>query len=679
MRLRPETPRVALSLALMLVPIAAGAAASGARLLAAFPFAESRGERVRDAVHRLEGRVVGGASWTDGVAGSALQLNGHNSVRVPADSLVSPSDAVSVSVWMRGRSESFRWVEGYRGIKGPSFQVCGDTLYLAGNSFVPAESDRNAANFRHWSLASGASDVFTGTADLSLDRWEYRQRTRLPLSGLEPKLQVVGARIYYLYFGKDARGAHQIWAAHSNIDGSGWEAIPVTSESPGYRVEQVDNLQVVDGRIYFSFPKLDSHGQWQMWTARLDPRVPKLEAIQRTQDHGWLASLQVVDRQIYYLFMKAPIGGQHFETGNWLERPIELFVAVSAIDGSNWRVLRRLPAADSWSNLTGWGAFKVHKDAMYLSYSTAGRLHTARMNLDGTGWSARVRTVGKGHASALRGGIQIIGDQIYYAYGVVKPDRHAPSQAGFALPTQSADSGADSLVPQYEIWTATSHLDGTGWMAARRSASPPMPPYAYSYKALRVVGARLYLGTTRINGSEDPVPQEVLGVGGSNLVNKGDAFGIGLTEQGEVRGFINAGEDYLYRGEAPSDTGGAVADAKLSSNELNFWHNVVMTYDRQTLKVYVDGALRASTPYTGAIRGNPFPTVIGDGFQGAITDVKIFGSALSAQEVGALYAEVVGADRRSAPATTPATPKPASPSMRPPGVAGGAPRAERRT
>ena len=48
-----------------------------------------------------------------------------------------------------------------------------------------------------------------------------------------------------------------------------------------------------------------------------------------------------------------------------------------------------------------------------------------------------------------------------------------------------------------------------------------------------------------------------LGSSGSNIMNRGDAYGLGLTKWNEAQAFINAGEDYLFRGEAPEDSAGA--------------------------------------------------------------------------------------------------------------------------
>lgn len=77
----------------------------------------------------------------------------------------------------------------------------------------------------------------------------------------------------------------------------------------------------------------------------------------------------------------------------------------------------------------------------------------------------------------------------------------------------------------------------------------------------------------------------------------------------------------------------------------NQWYHVFGTYDGSTIRIYVNGVLRASGSYAGSISSNTFPLYIGENSQqrsrywtGDIDEVKIFGSALSATEIAAGYA-----------------------------------------
>ncbi|MBN2133714.1 MAG: PASTA domain-containing protein [Sedimentisphaerales bacterium] len=78
---------------------------------------------------------------------------------------------------------------------------------------------------------------------------------------------------------------------------------------------------------------------------------------------------------------------------------------------------------------------------------------------------------------------------------------------------------------------------------------------------------------------------------------------------------------------------------------LGQWHHVVGTYDGSTIRLYVDGVLDATLPYTGGIDANTQPVFIGENsemrgrtWQGLIDDVRVYNRVLYADEVAALAA-----------------------------------------
>ena len=85
----------------------------------------------------------------------------------------------------------------------------------------------------------------------------------------------------------------------------------------------------------------------------------------------------------------------------------------------------------------------------------------------------------------------------------------------------------------------------------------------------------------------------------------------------------------------------------------NTWHHVVMTYDGSSLAFYLDGAvvgiqrrdsgniLTRNTPLT---IGQAGPGTVNEYFHGFIDDIRIYGRALSADEVGMLHREGLDAD-----------------------------------
>ncbi|UCG48833.1 MAG: LamG domain-containing protein, partial [Phycisphaerales bacterium] len=85
------------------------------------------------------------------------------------------------------------------------------------------------------------------------------------------------------------------------------------------------------------------------------------------------------------------------------------------------------------------------------------------------------------------------------------------------------------------------------------------------------------------------------------------------------------------------------ARASLDSSFNGVWHHVAGTYDGANLKVYVDGALQATTAYVGSIASSTYAVniarnsqVTGRFYAGAVDDVRIYDRALTDAEVAAL-------------------------------------------
>jgi len=71
------------------------------------------------------------------------------------------------------------------------------------------------------------------------------------------------------------------------------------------------------------------------------------------------------------------------------------------------------------------------------------------------------------------------------------------------------------------------------------------------------------------------------------------------------------------------------------------WHHVVGTYDRQHVKIYVNGELKGLSARTGPISTNENNTVVGfwnnKFFPGLIDEVRVYNRALSKEEIRNLY------------------------------------------
>ncbi len=101
-----------------------------------------------------------------------------------------------------------------------------------------------------------------------------------------------------------------------------------------------------------------------------------------------------------------------------------------------------------------------------------------------------------------------------------------------------------------------------------------------------------------------------------------------------------------------SGTGYIVATSGVAASVLNgFWHMITGTYDRQNVKIYIDGELKATaavaTPanisyannylFIGAEAGGNSTGAASSGYTGDISDVRIYATALSDDAIKELY------------------------------------------
>ena len=590
------------------------------RPVAEYLFREGTGAKVHDSSgHGLDGDVIGNVQWVEGKDGRGLLLDGTSRVTVPASPLLDFKDSFSIYARIKGTGGHFRLVpepSTSPSFRGPYFQICGDVIHFTSNS--DALDNLTAEEFNKNPTKSYDENLWTGTVDVNLSGWKDVRRTLPPLSGLEPKLQVIGDRIYYEYFGQDSNGIWQIWTATAKADGSDWKTVQRTRSTEGYHVEQGE-FQVVGSKIYFDWPaKVGS--RWQNFVASSDLEGNAFTAEQQSTDGSTPVRQQIVGAQ-RFLLVNITWGHKSEES-----QGAEFALVVSDLDGKNRQVLRRF---DRLHVGTGAMTFRVSNSRVYFVYdqniSSGGvasvGLFTASMKTDGTDFHATQQKLADGfagHPGVPQEGIQIVGNRIYYTL------------------TSSDKEEAGKWNTGQALWTAEADLDGTHWKAVRRSdASVDVQP---QYKGLVVVGGKTYLSAAQWIFAPGLGPQFKvhMGTSGSNIVNKGDAFGLGMTEDHTIRGFANVGQDYLFRAEAPADTAGAIADSVIDDD----WHQVVVTYDKQHLKLFVDGTLKATSEYRASLGQNPFPLMIGDGFQGLLGEVRVYSVALTEKRVLVGYRSV---------------------------------------
>lgn len=549
--------------------------------------------------------IVGKVRQVSSPFGCAAQFDGKGRISVSADGLLNFNEGFSAAAWVDGSGVQYRTME-LAGMRSPSFQVVGDRVYFVTNSDPEVDSyDQPKKGKLRWNSA-----IWSGLADANLGTWNDKKRTELPLTGLEPKLQVVGHRMYFQYFGNSADGAWQIYTGTSGTDGKDWHATQRTFTTGRYDTEQTRNVQVVGDKVYYAFPMKDKAGKWQLWTATSNLDGSAWKARQQTKSGGIIPSFKVSGDRIYYIF---PVDTPK-------KHVYDVVIASANLDGSGWHEIRRMHGGGWWviAQLT------VNKGTIYFSYSKGDpnksvHLWTGSVATDGSAFRERERTFGVGNSAPA--GVQVVGDKVLYAFSFM--------QQPMALMNKLGPMGMS-------FWTASADLNGDHW-TQQRQAGGDGDDHLTGYKMLSVVGGKAYYDVNRLHyvkkkGHLAQQENGVLAYSGSNVLSKGDSYGIGMSASGRVSGFVNAGEDYLYRGEAPEDTAGAMVEQKLAPG----WHHVAVTYDGNILSLYIDGALARETTYGKKPAANPFPLSIGDGFVGKIARLKLFDRALDLSEISAL-------------------------------------------
>jgi PKD repeat protein len=146
--------------------------------------------------------------------------------------------------------------------------------------------------------------------------------------------------------------------------------------------------------------------------------------------------------------------------------------------------------------------------------------------------------------------------------------------------------------------------------------------------------------------------------GVNGRVDVPDAASLRLTSAMTLSAWVNpstvssAWRDVIYKGvdnyylmassSPASSPAGRAGGAKVlapSSLPINTWSYLAVTYDKTAVRLYVNGNLVATLPYTSSISTSNYPlqlggdTVFGQYFKGMIDEVRLYNRALSQAEI----------------------------------------------
>ena len=351
--------------------------------VAKYVFDEISGSRVADSSgNHNDGAIVGAARWTGGIRGKAVVFDGLNRISIPSSPTLNLTHEATVIVWIQGRASKFRIVRErgtYSSVRGPFFQVCGDTIHFTMNSDHASSENPKLSDDpvlkKHSDFPWNDWHLWTGTVDINLTNWRDKQRTKFPYTACEPKLQVVNDRIYYEYFGQDQNRAWQIWTAQSKPTVPIGKPCNALSKRKAIGPSRKGIIKSQTARFTTGWMQMDAKNDWQLWTAISNLDGSNFRATQRTTDGGGIPNVQVAGDTVYYMYVKRyrvddPTHKRNRET---------LYFAVSDKNGEGWRVIRAIEDAMP----QGWRAFQVSKGKIYFSYGALDsrnvlRLFTAR-------------------------------------------------------------------------------------------------------------------------------------------------------------------------------------------------------------------------------------------------------------------------------------------------------------
>ena len=252
-----------------------------------------------------------------------------------------------------------------------------------------------------------------------------------------PQFQIVhdkfasNDKIYYVWTEYDEEWMNQIWTAESNLDGTEFIA---TKQTASDYDKEAPQLHVIGDKIYYVWSENDGSYKNQIWTATSNLDGTEFTANKKTTSgfHKYFPQLQVVNDKVYYIW-------NEIDT----ESNKQLWVMELDIYGVIINIIQY--------TITGYNKtyqeFQVVKDKIYQIWTeydgTHNQIWTANMNIDTSGFIATKQTA-SAHDKTT-GKLHVIGDKIYYVW--------TENEGGY----------------KFQIWTATSNLDGTGFIATKQT------------------------------------------------------------------------------------------------------------------------------------------------------------------------------------------------------------------
>jgi hypothetical protein len=134
----------------------------------------------------------------------------------------------------------------------------------------------------------------------------------------------------------------------------------------------------------------------------------------------------------------------------------------------------------------------------------------------------------------------------------------------------------------------------------------------------------------------------------TNVVHDGAIVWKAYSTYGPTYGFAYFGASYNGIAGRITNTSGNYYTISFTWAPDGKWHHLVMSYNGSAIKLYFDGVTKTSATLTGAIITSTYGVIIGNRetanmyFNGQISNVQVYSTALTSQEIQYLYQQGLG-------------------------------------
>lgn len=504
---------------------------------------------------------------------SAIEFDGSNDyIKISDDDSLKITDELTIEAWIKGFGD-----DSYTSSLRRSAAVNDLEMQVVGDKiyYTWVEDD-----------GSSIAQIWTATMDTDGSSWSATKRTTSSYDNFNPHFQVVGSKLYFVFMRYDGSN-RQLWTAEMNTNGTGWSETKRTSSSYAKYYHQ---MQVYGSKIYTAWTE-DDGSNWQVWTAEVNTNGSGWSATKRTTSNYYKINVQihVSNERLHLAWQQSDTSG-YPPTGNY-----QIWSAQMNTDGGDWSATQRTSTnrnTDVQLQITDKKIYYV-----WLGYDGSNeQIWIGSTDLDGSNWSASAKT--SSSYRKYKPQFQIVGDVMSVSW------------------SQRDASNVE------QVWTGELLLDTDSWTDNNETSGGTNKQNIQ----MQVVGVKKYYCHEG---------NLYTAVKGSNIINRGDFFGIGADAE-NVYGFINGGLDTLnYLAQDSGYSNGAMSNAPHDSSK---WNHVSVVFDGGTINTYLNGVLYGSMTQSMSISSNDpgmsdYPIIIGDHFDGDIDEVRITNRALSPEEI----------------------------------------------